>query len=142
MFYWHTRASAVGVTAVRIYSYQRGSRAAERKRGNRETRGSKKTRERQEKGRCQFFGLSCSLFLVLPAGYSFCRPASQFHHARSALDSAFGRFMSSADAVALYDTPRVSPLQELKPHRCLKRHTAMLHLEESGNKEATQSRRI
>ena len=47
--------------------------------------------------RCQFCGLSWSLVLVLPAGYSFCRPASQFYHARSALDSAFDRFMSSAE---------------------------------------------
>jgi hypothetical protein len=47
--------------------------------------------------RCQFCGLFCSLVLVLPAGYSFCRPASQFYHARSALDSAFDRFMSSAE---------------------------------------------
>ena len=46
MFNWHTRDTA-GVTAVRIYSYQRGSRTAERKRGNRETRGSKEKMSRR-----------------------------------------------------------------------------------------------
>ena len=43
---WHTRGTA-GVTAVRIYSYQRGSRTAERKGGNRETRGSKEKMSRR-----------------------------------------------------------------------------------------------
>jgi hypothetical protein len=50
--------------------------------------------------RCQFFGLSWSLFLVLPAGYSFL-PASQPILSRSQR--------------ALHDTLTRIAVQDLKP---------------------------